>query len=127
MMPLTDRQTYNTLLFNTPLIIISCYGQADVDLAVKAARRAFHRNSEWRLLNASRRGEILHKFSELVQRDSKYISELESYNNGMTMNMCPLIIDNGIKYIKYYASLADKIQGSTIPAGKFRILFFNIK
>ncbi|XP_026737672.1 retinal dehydrogenase 1-like [Trichoplusia ni] len=111
-------KTFDTYTPHTGEVIASVAegDKADVDLAVKAARRAFHRNSEWRLLDASRRGEILHKFSELVQRDSKYITELESYNNGMTMNMCPLIIDNGIKYIKYYASLADKIQGSTIPA-----------
>lgn len=35
--------------------------RADVDLAVKAAQRAFARGSEWRNLDASARGRLLYK------------------------------------------------------------------
>ena len=35
--------------------------KADVDLAVKAAQRAFARGSEWRNLDASARGKLLHR------------------------------------------------------------------
>ncbi|XP_026737673.1 retinal dehydrogenase 1-like [Trichoplusia ni] len=90
--------------------------KADVDLAVSAARRAFHRNSEWRLLDASQRGEILYKFADLVERDLQYIAELESYDNGTVLSRAITFFNAGVKNIRYFASLADKVQGCTIPA-----------
>ncbi|XP_063360440.1 aldehyde dehydrogenase 1A1-like isoform X1 [Cydia amplana] len=89
--------------------------KADVDLAVSAAKAAFHRNSEWRLLDASARGRLLNKFADLVLRDSKYLAELESYNNGMLVNMALFLSERNALSIRYLASLADKIQGDTIP------------
>lgn len=35
--------------------------KADVDLGVKAAQRAFARGSEWRTMDASARGRLLHR------------------------------------------------------------------
>lgn len=35
--------------------------QADVDKAVNAAKRAFHRNSEWRKMDPYARGELMNK------------------------------------------------------------------
>ncbi|CAH2244162.1 jg23468 [Pararge aegeria aegeria] len=87
----------------------------DINAAVKAAKRAFHRNSEWRLMDASQRGKILNKFADLVERDADYLAELETYNNGMVLSMCRRFIGASAYHIRYNASLADKIQGSTIP------------
>ncbi|XP_013165205.1 PREDICTED: retinal dehydrogenase 1-like [Papilio xuthus] len=89
--------------------------EADINLAVAAAKRAFHRNSEWRLLDASQRGYILYKFADLVERDFDYLAELESYNNGMVVSLSKGFNRYGIDYIRYLASLADKVQGDTIP------------
>ncbi|XP_013200197.2 aldehyde dehydrogenase 1A1 [Amyelois transitella] len=89
--------------------------KADVNEAVKAARRAFHRNSEWRLMDASQRGRILNKFADLVERDAEYLGQLESYDNGMVLNLAQLVTGSAGKSIRYIASLADKIQGDTIP------------
>ncbi|KAL0882264.1 hypothetical protein ABMA27_000795 [Loxostege sticticalis] len=90
--------------------------KADIDLAVAAAKRAFHRNSEWRLLDASQRGRLLNKFADLVERDFKYLAELESFNNGMVLKNATMIMSGAGNTIRYLASLADKIQGDTIPA-----------
>lgn len=100
--------------------------KADIDEAVKAARRAFHRNSEWRLMDASRRGQILNKFADLITRDFKYLTELESYNNGMVLSFAQGMLGPAtVSSIRYIASLADKIQGDTIPIGEyfFKLLF----
>jgi len=43
--------------------------QADIDLAVAAAKLAFKRGSPWRLMNASERGRLLNKLADLVERD----------------------------------------------------------
>ncbi|XP_013200289.2 aldehyde dehydrogenase 1A1 [Amyelois transitella] len=89
--------------------------KADIDEAVKAARRAFHRNSEWRLMDASQRGRILTKFADLVDRDVEYLTKLESYDNGMVISIAQRFVGGVTKFIRYIASLADKIQGDTIP------------
>ncbi|KPJ18956.1 Retinal dehydrogenase 1 [Papilio machaon] len=90
--------------------------EADINLAVAAAKRAFHRNSEWRLMDASQRWAILDKFADLVQRDSQYLAELECCNNGMLLSSAIMSLKYGVvENIRYLASLADKIQGDTIP------------
>lgn len=83
-----------------------------------AAHRAFHRNSEWRLLNASQRGKILYKLADLIERDIEYLKQLESYNNGMLNTFAAMFLDGIGNSVRYLASLADKIQGDTIPLGK---------
>lgn len=87
-------------------------------MAVSAAKAAFHRNSKWRLLDASERCRLLNKFADLILRDAQYLAELESYDNGMNINQAYEYVYSRAKYMRYYASLADKIQGDTIPAGK---------
>ncbi|XP_048007606.1 aldehyde dehydrogenase 1A1-like isoform X3 [Leguminivora glycinivorella] len=90
--------------------------KADIDLAVAAAKAAFHRDSKWRLLDASARGRLLSKFADLVQRDAQYLGELDSYNTGKNIRMALGIVQKGVNGARYAASLADKIQGDTIPA-----------
>ena len=43
--------------------------EEDVNLAVDAACNAFARGSEWRSLDETARGELIHKFAQLLRRD----------------------------------------------------------
>ena len=54
----------------------------DIDLAVQAARKAFKLGSDWRTMDASRRGQMLNKMAELMERDYEYIATLESLDSG---------------------------------------------
>lgn len=92
---------------------------------MSAAKAAFHRNSEWRLLDASQRGRILSKFADLVERDAEYLADLESYNNGMICAFIRTVMPGVCGQIRYIASLADKVEGSTIPLGNTVIFRFN--
>lgn len=47
---------------------------ADVDLAVKAAQNAFKLGSEWRTMDASQRGVLLHRLADLMDRDRVYLA-----------------------------------------------------
>ncbi|RWS10468.1 retinal dehydrogenase 1-like protein [Dinothrombium tinctorium] len=89
--------------------------KADVDLAVKAAREAFKLGSEWRTMDASQRGKLLHKLADLMQRDFDYLVKLETLDNGKPLAYSRVDIDQAIKVIRYYAGYADKIHGKTIP------------
>ena len=46
---------------------------ADIDKAVKAARKAFEIGSEWRSMEPAARGTLLHKLAELIRRDQEYL------------------------------------------------------
>jgi len=90
--------------------------KADVDKAVAAARTAFKRNSAWRTMDASVRGELLYKLADLIERDRQYLAELETLDNGKPLNIAYGVdIHLVIKCYRYYAGFADKIQGKTIP------------
>lgn len=51
-------------------IIEKKHQQADVDIAVQAASKAFQRGSEWRNLDASARGKLLNKLVNRVLKIS---------------------------------------------------------
>ncbi|CAG4919202.1 unnamed protein product [Colias eurytheme] len=90
--------------------------KANIDLAVAAAKKAFARNSEWRLMDPSERGKILYRFADLVEKEANYLAQLESYNNGMVLHMSTMLMTQAPDEIRYTASLADKIEGNTIPS-----------
>ncbi len=46
----------------------------DVDIAVAAARKAFEIGSEWRSMDPSTRGELMHKLAQLMRRDIEYLA-----------------------------------------------------
>lgn len=54
----------------------------DIDLAVKAAQKAFKRGSEWRNMDASARGRLMNKFADLIMRDLVTLANLETLDNG---------------------------------------------
>lgn len=90
-------------------------GRADVDKAVAAARKAFAVGSEWRTMDASARGQLIHKFAQLLRRDAEKLAKLESLNNGKTYAESLFDIDCTISCFEYYAGWTDKIFGKTIP------------
>src|SRR6516225_12087598 len=55
--------------------------KADVDLAVKAARRAFE-DGPWPKMNASERGRLLNRLADLIEQKSEELAALESLDNG---------------------------------------------
>src|SRR5947208_8402950 len=55
--------------------------KADVDLAVKAARKAFE-DGPWPKMNASERGRLLNKLADLIEQHHEELAILESLDNG---------------------------------------------
>ena len=53
---------------------VSSRSKADVDNAVAAAREAFKLGSPWRRMDASKRGILLNKLADLVERDRLYLA-----------------------------------------------------
>ncbi|CAH1724574.1 unnamed protein product [Aphis gossypii] len=88
----------------------------DVDLAVNAAKTAFQSDSEWRKMDASARGQLMYKLSELIDKHKIHLANLESLDNGKPFSDSLLDIQMAVSTLQYYAGFADKIHGKTIPA-----------
>ncbi|RMC17946.1 hypothetical protein DUI87_04820 [Hirundo rustica rustica] len=90
--------------------------KADVDKAVKAARKAFELGSTWRTMDASERGRLLNKLADLVERDRLILATMETIDGGKLFSTAYLM-DLGacIKTLRYCAGWADKIHGRTVP------------
>ncbi|MEM9155238.1 MAG: aldehyde dehydrogenase family protein, partial [Cyanobacteria bacterium P01_F01_bin.33] len=90
-------------------------GTADVDRAVRTARKAFERG-DWAEMSARQRGRLLFALAEAIERNREELARLESLDNGKPLSQSlnadlPLTV----QCYRYYAGWADKIQGRTIP------------
>src|SRR5579872_1805460 len=89
--------------------------KADIDLAVKAARKAFE-EGPWPKMNASERGRLLNKLADLVEKNREELAGLESLDNGKPYrDALAADLPLTIKCYRYYAGWADKNHGKTIP------------
>lgn len=92
-------------------------GAADVDRAVKAAHRALS-DAAWRGLTASARGKLLHKLADLVAANAQKLAELETADTGKIIRETSAQIAYVAEYYRYFAGLADKLQGAHLPIDK---------
>src|SRR4051794_15870298 len=88
---------------------------ADIDLAVKAARKAFD-SGPWRKTDARDRGHMMNRLADLIEANVDELAELETLDNGKPIGESrnadlPLVVD----CFRYYAGWADKIHGQTVP------------
>ena len=88
---------------------------ADIDRAVKAARKALE-SGPWRSMDARERGRLMFRLADLVEANLEELARLESLDNGKPIRDSraadlPLVVD----CLRYYAGWADKLQGQTIP------------
>jgi aldehyde dehydrogenase (NAD+) len=86
----------------------------DVDLAVKAARKALE-SGPWSKMDAADRGRLLYKLSDLVERNAPELAALESLNSGKTINDSKSDLQGVVNTLRYHAGWADKIEGRTLP------------
>ncbi|KUL90320.1 hypothetical protein ZTR_01938 [Talaromyces verruculosus] len=89
-------------------------GEDDVDIAVRATRKAF-KHPSWKLLSATARGDLLLKLAELVEQHRETLATIETWDNGKPY-YASMNIDLGevINTLKYCAGWADKVYGQTI-------------
>lgn len=56
-------------------------GEEDVDIAVKAARKALNHPS-WKLLPPTERGTLMLKLADLVEQHKETLATIETWDNG---------------------------------------------
>jgi aldehyde dehydrogenase (NAD+) len=89
--------------------------KADIDAAVKAARKAFE-SGPWPKMSAAERGRLLYKLADAVEANKDELAALETLDNGKPLrDSLAADLPLTIKCYRYYAGYADKIHGKTIP------------
>ncbi len=88
---------------------------ADIDAAVKAARKALE-HGPWSRMSPSARGRIIHKIGDLILENLDELAQLESLDNGKPFSVArvadvPLSAD----MFHYMSGWATKIEGKYIP------------
>ncbi|QPC86795.1 aldehyde dehydrogenase family protein [Mesorhizobium sp. NBSH29] len=93
---------------------IPAAGAADVDRAVKAARRAFD-DGPWRKMPAVERGRCLTRLGLLVEKHGTELAALESRDTGKPVRQGRADVIATMRYFEFYGGAADKVHGDTIP------------
>ncbi|TWD51242.1 aldehyde dehydrogenase (NAD+) [Agrobacterium vitis] len=92
--------------------------EADVARAVEAAHRALYQDTAWSKLTATQRGKLLYRLADLVAAHASTLAELETRDTGKIIRETSAQIAYVADYYRYYAGLADKIEGAYLPIDK---------
>ncbi|PLT89991.1 carnitine dehydratase [Sinorhizobium medicae] len=91
--------------------------EADVDRAVEAAHKALYAGA-WPKLTATQRGKLLYKLADHVTANAQKLAELETRDTGKIIRETSAQIAYVADYYRYYAGIADKIEGAHLPIDK---------
>ncbi len=105
---------------NRPVARVASGTGEDVDAAVEAARTTFE-SPEWRDLDPSKRGRLLFLLGQQIRDRFEELARLESLNVGKPLREAKGDVAYVYKLFEYYAGMADKIQGATIPVPGARL------
>jgi len=91
--------------------------EADVNRAVEAAHRALT-SGPWASLTATARGKLLYRLADLVAENAQSLAEIETQDTGKIIRETSAQIAYVADYYRYYAGLADKIEGAHLSIDK---------
>ena len=89
--------------------------KADVDAAVASAQAAM---GSWAGLAPVRRVRLLNRLAALLREHSRELAELESLDVGKPLRQAEDDVAAAAAYFEYFAGVADKVFGSSIPLGQ---------
>lgn len=102
------------------LTTIQAGGQSEIDDAVANAKAAF---PAWRDLPGVEKGRIFLRIAEKIKENTERLVYLESLDNGKARMDAQFDVMTSARYFEYYAGLADKLAGETIPLGDTHISY----
>jgi len=99
---------------------------ADVDAAVRSAKAAFV-NPAWRRMTQTERGKLVRRLGELVLANADELAMIECRDNGKLLKEMRAQMRAIPDSYLYFAGMADKLLGETIPVNKLDSLNFNLR
>jgi acyl-CoA reductase-like NAD-dependent aldehyde dehydrogenase len=113
-----DGQSFKTVNPATEEVLaeVAAAGEADVDRAVRAARKAFRR---WSVLPGSERGKYLFRIARILAERAREFAVLETLDNGKPIRESRDVdIPLASAHFFYHAGWADKLAWAGLPAGR---------
>jgi aldehyde dehydrogenase (NAD+) len=91
--------------------------EEDVNRAVESARAALF-EGPWSTMTATQRGKLLRKLGDLIVDKAHFLGEIETRDSGKLLKETQGQTGYVSDYYYYFAGLADKIEGTTLPIDK---------
>lgn len=88
---------------------------ADIDEAVRAARKAFE-EGKWTATSPHQRTRLLLKIAELIESHADELATLETLDNGLPLTITKGMVSSAADTFRYYAGWSTKIYGETNPS-----------
>ncbi|MCX2721273.1 aldehyde dehydrogenase [Roseibium salinum] len=95
----------------------ACAAPEDIERAVAAAHRALS-DPAWRDLSQSARGKLLYRLADLIEEHAAELGRIETTDSGKLLAETSTQTKYVADYYRYYAGLADKIEGAVLPIDK---------
>ncbi|MEA2361355.1 MAG: (Z)-2-((N-methylformamido)methylene)-5-hydroxybutyrolactone dehydrogenase [Thermoleophilaceae bacterium] len=97
-------------------------GVEDVDAAVRAAHEAL--SGPWGATTGFERAAGMRRLAAILERDADELARVESVDNGKLLREMSAQMHYIPAWLHYFAGLADKLQGETIPSDKPNYLIY---
>lgn len=101
---------------------IACAGEVEVNAAVRAASNCVD-SGVLAKPRPSERARIIYRIAQEIRAISGEAIPVLVAENGKTLEQAQAEFDNAARYFEYYAGMADKIEGKSIPLGEDYIDF----
>ena len=107
---------------NTPFARVAVGSPDDARAAMESAELAF-RESPWSRDDGARRAKALYRLAAALESQLETFARLETQNMGKPLRESRSDINYVVRTLEYFAGLADKIEGETIPVPGSRFDF----
>ncbi len=101
-------------------------GAEDVDDAVRAAQAAFV-DPAWRRMTQTDRGRLVRRLADLLLQHADDLARIETRDNGKLLREMLAQLRAMPDAYQYFAGMADKLQGDTIPVNKLDMLNITLR
>lgn len=91
---------------------VAAGGAEDVDDAVESAREAL---PEWRSRAPEERGRLLSALAARIREEADRLARIETRDSGKPLSQARSDVEGCARYFEYYAGIADKIHGDSVP------------
>ncbi len=109
-----------------PWATIPAAGEEDVDRAVRAAHRAFC-EGPWAAMLPTARGRLLRRLGDLLAERSQALGRTECIDTGKMFKETRWQATYLAEFFHFYAGLADKVAGETLPIDKPDMMAFTLR
>jgi acyl-CoA reductase-like NAD-dependent aldehyde dehydrogenase len=127
--PAADGRTFETVdpATGRPITVVAQAGAADVDRAVRAARRAFD-EGPWPRVRAAERARVINRFADLVESFADELAQLESLDNGKPLRLAKTVdVVGTVAHLRHFAGWPERLCGATIPVRQPDMLCYTRK